>query len=378
MEENQTGEYVEGTVVFRAGNLISELKVDQMPRSFVYDGVFVDLPLHAGAAMSPNGRYVAYIDEAELENGYEYKPYLMDTKTRKITELEMPPYTGAGAGTLNYQEIKCLSDDARILVFYNSASTIQAMTIGGEPYEVKAPAGYDYPIISDMSGDGRIWVGDVYDTNEKSYWPCRWIDGEPEILERPEFQVDGVTPTSNGAMARGCSYDGSVIYGSEWNQFLLVYWKDGKLFNIGQEQADWPSGALKTEAQSTRLSPDGKYIAMKYGGEGMYKPALVNTSTGQHEVLECVADGTGITVGPDGTVFGATPSSPVMQGYVFDFENNSATTLKDWMQEKYGITIDGSRMVYKVSIDGKVLFGKKHVSVGGNNINPCWFIRLED
>ena len=67
-----------------------------------------------------------------------------------------------------------------------------------------------------------------------------------------------------------------------------------------------------------------------------------------------------------------------MIGYVFDFKNNSATTLSDWMQEKYGITIDESRMIYKVSYDGKVLFGKRHMSVGSNNINPYWFIRLDN
>ena len=382
MSPNESGEYVEGTVVFRAGSLTSELRVDQMPKSFVYDGTFVDLPLYAGAAMSPNGKYICYVTQNLVEGStYEYKAYLLDTESCEIEQLEMPPYTGSYSNN-NYKGISCLSDDARIIVFEDSGNAIRTMTIDGELYQVSLPSGYDNPKVSAMSGDGRIWVGFCQD-NDNRYWPCKWTDGEPEILDSPEFKFDGVTPLNNGSMARGCSYDGSVIYGSEWDNFLLVYWKDGKMFNIGQEQCEIIEGqygtgcrGLHLTAQETRMSADGRYIAVKFGRSTEGYPALVDTKTGQYKLIESV-DGAAMSVAPDGTVFGGLPSYGVQIGVVFDFDAGSYTAFGDLMQQKYGITLSDNRMIAQVSADGNVLFGQRAVSIGGSTTYPNWFLRLD-
>ena len=115
-------------------------------------------------------------------------------------------------------------------------------------------------------------------------------------------------------------------------------------------------------ANCTNISPDGRYIATKYGAMGLdgnASPALVDTETGKYSTFDPVSSGTAMTVGPDGTVFGATPASGVSQGWVFDFDNSTSVTLEDWLQQEYGIFISGGRMVSQVSTDGNVLFGSR-------------------
>ena len=124
------------------------------------------------------------------------------------------------------------------------------------------------------------------------------------------------------------------------------------------------------------MSPDGRYIGVKYGpGNGDAVPALVDTQTGRYETLDM--NGTVMTIGPDGTVFGASPAMMVSQGWIMDFENGTTVSLEDWLQQKYGITISSGRMVTHVSTDGKVLLGYR-IEVGAFGPSyPYWFIRLE-
>ena len=381
MQPNETSEYVSGTVTFTAGGLTRELYVDQMPKS--YDGLLRDFPLSGSVAMSPNGKYIAYMTQTLVEGDtYKFEPWLLDTETGELKLLEEPPYVGMGM--TNYDGFRCISNDARYIVFENNGEAVNAMTIDGEVYDIKTPDGYVDAKIEAMSGDGSVWVGFVKMENVVGYYPCRWIDGEPEILDRPEFMIDGVTPVFAGTMARGCSDDGSIIYGSEWDNMLLVYWKDGQLVNIGQENGEIVSSGeliqasgLKSESQNTSISPDGRYVGCKYGigGTNGAVPALVDTQTGRYQTMDF--DGTVLTIGPDGTVFGASPSFGVSQGWVLDFDNNTSVALEDWLQQEHGITINGGRMITDVSSDGKVLLGYR-MEVGAMGASyPYWFIRLE-
>ena len=384
MQPNETSEYVSGTVTFTAGGLTRELYVDQMPKSF--DGLFRDLPLSEGyTAMSRNGKWIAYSTQTLVTGDtYDVKFWLLNTETGELQELEEPPYLGMGE--LHHNGIRCISDDARYIVFNNDGETVYAMTIDREVYDVVCPEGYYNPEIESMSADGSVWVGFVRSETEHGYWPCRWIDGVPEILERPEIRIDGLTPTFNGTMARGCSDDGSIIYGSDWDDFLLVYWKDGELFNIGAEQGEMipidethgVAAGLTTLSGNTGISADGKYIGCGYGQglNGGKVPALVNAETGQYKKL--TMDGTVQTIGPDGKVFIASPSMMSSMGYVTNTDfADQGILLEDWLQQEYGITVGGGRFVEAVSNDGKVLVGRKIVVGGLGASYPYWFIRLE-
>ena len=381
MQPNETSEYVSGVVTFTAGGMVKELYVDQSPKS--YDGMFRDFPLGGTVAMSPNGKYIAYMTQTIVEGDtYKFEPWLLNTETGELKLLEEPPYVGMGM--TNYDGFRCLSDDARYIVFDHDGNAITTMTIDGEVHEIKVPDGYKHGNVESMSADGSIWVGHVMKEGAVGYWPCRWINGEPEILDRPEYQIDGVTPTFAGCLARGCSDDGSVIYGSEWDAMLLVYWKNGKLFNIGEETGEIIPGenyaainGLTMYATNTNISPDGKYIATEYkmrkGSTTM--PAIVNTQTWQYHTLSSEQNCISTTVGPDGTVFGTLSA---MQGYVFDFENGTSIALEDWVQQEYGITIGSGRTVNNISNDGKVLFGYRMQSSGGFQPQyPIWYMRVK-
>ena len=373
MLPNETSEYVTSEVVFKAGGIEKKLYIDQRPKS--YRGISKDFQIYTRGAMSRNGKWIAYMTN-------EHEAWLIDTETGEETALEEPPYPGSSSS--HYNGLRCISDDARYIVFDHDGNAITTMTIDGEVHEIKVPDGYKHGNVESMSADGSIWVGHVMKEGAVGYWPCRWINGEPEILDRPEYQIDGVTPTFAGCLARGCSDDGSVIYGSEWDAMLLVYWKNGKLFNIGEETGEIIPGenyaainGLTMYATNTNVSPDGKYIATEYkmrkGSTTM--PAIVNTQTGQYQTLSSEQNCISTTVGPDGTVFGTLSA---MQGYVFDFENGTSIALEDWVQHEYGITIGSGRTVNNISNDGKVLFGYRMQSSGGFQPQyPIWYMRVK-
>lgn len=88
-----------------------------------------------------------------------------------------------------------------------------------------------------------------------------------------------------GVTARGCSADGSVIYGSTWDNldFGMLYWKEGKVDWVGSdvrevetvqidngigETIDYRlvNGMIAT-AEYTKISPNGRWIAGAYRTE---------------------------------------------------------------------------------------------------------------
>ncbi len=114
------------------------------------------------------------------------------------------------------------------------------------------------------------------------YRPLKWTDGgTPEVLPVPELNFRN-EPYVSGVMARGCSADGSVIYGSTWDNldYGMLYWKDGKVDWVGSdvrevrtvqiengigEMIDYNivNGMICT-AELTNISPNGRWIAGTY------------------------------------------------------------------------------------------------------------------
>ena len=192
MLPNETSEYVTSEVIFKAGGIEKKLYIDQRPKS--YRGIAKDFQTYTRGAMSRNGKWIAYMTN-------EHEAWLIDTETGEETALEEPPYPGSSSS--HYNGLRCISDDARYIVFDHDGNAITTMTIDGEVHEIKVPDGYKHGNVESMSADGSIWVGHVMKEGAVGYWPCRWINGEPEILDRPEYQIDGVTPTFAGCLARG-------------------------------------------------------------------------------------------------------------------------------------------------------------------------------
>lgn len=247
---------------------------------------------------------------------------------------------------------------------------------------------FRYAIGTDMDfedfRDGSFPASETADGNspvEKTFEGL-----EPELLQIPEENMNG-TQLRNGAMARGCSEDGSVVYGSEWDTQGVVYWKNGEMKYIAKETAiarttlvsNMFTGELdevedyaylKKNAERYCISPNGRYIACTFydfytdesGSEpssDINYPALVDTETGEAILFDKAGfmKSMGTTASNDGTLFGNTTDSGDPQGYVFTKGTSSGVPVGEWMMSEYGIITDNNRYVMNISADNNTVSG---------------------
>lgn len=379
---NEEPVYRNGKVVFTCGAESAELAVEQEPLRFV--GPFLEIPPQSMGTISSDGRYMAYVYNRWTGPiagvTWEATAYLVDTQTGEVTDLNMPEYPANGpADPQFYNRVRALSDDASVIVYEHSMSTVQAVVVNGEVVEPALPDGYFAPSVSQVSTDGSVWVGwcnKMIPTIGLPYYvPTKWINGEPHILDFPYPYIDIFGDTRyEGCMARGCSTDGSVCYGSEWSCLGLVYWRDGVMYPIGPDNAvvngkeDYEM--IQTESQNMCMSPNGRYIACKLN---TFVPVLVDTETGNFKVMESAPGYLATAVTDDGLVFGCQYG---MSGScVLDFEKDEIIPIDQWFEEKYGIVMGDRNVVTRVSRDGKVFFGDHLYPVEGA-LCPQWFVRV--
>ncbi|MCD8174101.1 MAG: BACON domain-containing protein [Alistipes sp.] len=164
--------------------------------------------------MSPYGTYACGV-KVELENlVYYYTPYIIETQTGEITEME----------TVTDMYDAAAVSDTGVFAVADWTNTAQYYTADGEKKEVAVPDGFSYVVVSSMSSDGSIFVGYGWHVEEALYYPIKWTGNQPEILSMPMTDTYGRS-VEQGSMARGCSADGSIIYGSCWDDFAAIYWK---------------------------------------------------------------------------------------------------------------------------------------------------------
>ena len=132
------------------------------------------------------------------------------------------------------QQVIAVSDQGIVFCVTGTGECLM-IDMEGEVVPVPKIPGYNrgWPRVSRTSSDGRYWAGYVGD-DSAVYHPVLWTDGVPEILPMPEKNFRGYD-FFNGIMARGISADGSIIYGSTWenDDFGMVYWK--------KEGGEWKS-----------------------------------------------------------------------------------------------------------------------------------------
>lgn len=370
---NDADQMRDGTVEFKAGSASKIFTVSQLGKSFT--GKFVDINYASRVVFSRNGRFHAGIIQEYLSDGYSTMTYpvIVDSYTGELTKYD---------GDQDYTEVRAISDDGKVFsVSLQSGGTV--IFRDGQPSKVEM-SGYTWIGVEAMSSDGSVMVGYAQKQGEWSFVPVKWTDMQAEILEMPETNSWG-EPLSNGAMARGCSEDGSVIYGSEWDNQGLIYWRDGKMFFPGKDEAEikhviiesWfgieEGEALCTVTKSAEpycMSPDGHYIAAGYNdykdnGDQPSTPlsyaAVIDTETGEvHYVKsDLLNEITGISVDNDGICYGGSPAQGVSEGYAIDYRTSTVTPINEWMQTKYGIVVDMDRIVLGVSADGNIINGWK-------------------
>lgn len=386
---NEVDQSRDGVIKFVAGNAQKLLSVSQLNKSF--SGKFEDISTLAKVNFSKNGRFYGGFRIEYLSDGNTsvYYPTIVDCYTGEVKEYE------SGQG---YSELRALSDDGNVFVItLDSGETLVYNNGVKSKLEM---SGYMWIMVEAMSSDGSVMVGYAQDKETHGFVPVKWTNLQPEILEVPEENSRG-EQLWNGAMARGCSEDGSVIYGSEWDAKGLIYWRDGKMYYPGKDYAEKKTvileswwGIEETEvyciitktAEPYSMSPNGKYIAATYndylpnGDEpatALNYAVVVDTETNEVHFIKSddIQQLTGMSVDNDGICYGGSPAEGVSDGYVMDYKTSSVTPINDWMLSKYGVVVDIDRIVLGVSSDGNVLYGwKPTLTLLGVQYNSWYYI----
>lgn len=375
--ENSQIEPRTATVILSAGTVVSEITISQGGMKF--SGLFEDLaefPLTYGCAASQNVRYLLGVKDADAE-GYCIAE-IINTANGERRELE---------ASEEYDHAVAISDQGDDYILQSRKYGTYQVYIDNVITELAVPEGYKNTGISlqGISGDGRVIVGALNsEVNGTGRYPCKWVDGVCEILERPEFSAHGTPTAPYGTLARDCSADGTVIYGTEWtnNSFALAFWRDGKLFYPGGDYAEMNGNTADRIAKTAEygaLSSNGKYLAARY--ETVDKksyPVIIDTDTYDVKILKDVSsDMSGATCSNEGLLFAYSPAMQSTQGHVIDPVSGTCMTTAEWFKSEYGLNLSDGRMVGKVSDDGKVFFGtQSRMTVLGVQYS-FWYLNME-
>lgn len=352
VRNNKQNELRKGEIVISAGNARTAIAIEQLGKAF--RGKLVDLTNYANAVMSRNGKYVAgttsqYDDFGNLVT----QVFLTNTQTNETVEVK--------GIDKDFDTVSAVSDDGNILILYHSSKLYSFVWENNSTYEAEVPEGFSQARIEAISADGKVMVGYSQNTSTRKYVPLKWENRTVIQLELPENNAIG-QPLNNGAMARGCSADGSVIYGSEWDIRGLIYWKDNTMHFLGDYALEEGIGVITKSAEPTSISPNGKYLAAVFETEtGAGHPVKINTETGEVKILkEQCPDGAFITADNNGFYFGGTPSKGSSYGMVSTTADD-IVSIDEWFEQTFGIALSNDRIIWQTDDCGKVYFGNKVV-----------------
>lgn len=365
--DNDSGMERSTTVTIACGGASGKIAVIQMaPDSDIYRYRILKT-FDMGAKMSKNGRYVGgNIKQVQSDNSYLSYPTIIDLETDEWTQLGPFPTT-----LFNIELPFAISDEGTIFFLDANTSACVGFTVSGDYFLPANAEGFELaPSVQSISADGRIWVGfgmdDVIAFGGK-YHPLKWVDGgTPEVLPVPELNFRNSEYVA-GVMARGCSADGSVIYGSTWDNwdYGMLYWKDGKVDWVGSDvrevrtvQIENGMGELvdynivngmTCTAELTNISPNGKWIAGTYKTEEYTDPrtyvtesypAFFNTETGKTTIVKDFGAGSAAHVTDDGLGIILQGTFLPSSGIVYDIENQASLgSVQEWVLDTYHMII---------------------------------------
>lgn len=375
---DESGMSVSGTVTFTAGAAVKVLDVEILQEHF--NGSFVDYPPLSRGAISPSGKFAAYVEE-KMDGSKEAFRFNLETGTSE--EIVVPQ------SQKNFDGVLAISDDGRTVMFEDNMNATSEIYRDGELLNLTVPEGGRYPTPQAMSADGTIFVGYYYASEYPTYRPVKWTNSGADyvLLDYPTESVGG-DDVGSGIMARGCSADGSVIYGSEWRSQGLVFWKNEVLYNPGVDYGKFetdPNNPYKVYVSRIvlysdvrKISPSGNYLvaSYKYFDEDHYEhecPVFIDTEKYEVKILKEVENSAALSVTDDGIVFGCTPTYGMSQGLVIDFDAKKSIPVSEWFMSEKGIVMDDNRFVY-YSPNPNTYFGNKRVD---NGIYPNWHLVIE-
>ena len=393
--DNDSGMERVTEIVITSGSATAGIKVIQMaPESSMYRYRILKT-FDMGAKMSKNGRYVGGNIKALLpDETWENYPTIIDLETDEWIQFGPLP-----------DDLYCIevpfavSDEGTVFFYDSNTNGCIGFDISGNAFTPKAPAGQTtIPQVQSISADGRIWVGWGHQPGNL-YQPIRWIDGEPEILPVPPLNFRDA-PYVTGVTVRGCSADGSVIYGSTWDNldFGMLYWKDGKVDWVGSDVRETQTvqidngigetidyrlvnGMIAT-AEYTKISPNGRWIAGAYRTEKLagndiartQYPAFFNTETGKTTIVTDFGEGYASHATDDGLGIILLGTFLPSSGIVYDIEHQvSLGSVEEWVSDNYGIVIPTGYITY-ITPDRSRLMGNVLESTAVGTRVVSWYV----
>lgn len=386
-------------ILIASGRAEASISVSQLAADSNIARLRVLKTFSGGTVMSKSGRYVGgIISELQPDESYCYYPVIIDLQTDEWTK------TGPFPSAL-YMLLRpyAISDQGLFFCFNAQDGSSPGIDLQGNVIMPKQVEGFKLnPHVQGISEDGRIWVGynqtGDYDNNNL-FHPVKWVDGVPELLPMPETSLRGV-PFINGCMARGCSADGSVIYGSSWDNldFGMLYWKDGKVDWVGSDVRETQTvqidngigetidyrlvnGMIAT-AEYTKISPNGRWIAGAYRTEKLagndiartQYPAFFNTETGKTTIVTDFGEGYASHATDDGLGIILLGTFLPSSGIVYDIEHQvSLGSVEEWVSDNYGIVIPTGYITY-ITPDRSRLMGNVLESTAVGTRVVSWYV----
>ena len=403
VEDNDTGSERSAVLTVTAGQAVQEIGIRQLAA----DGAFARFrkldSFAKGAAMSPSGRYAGgYVISIAPDDSYQYSPTIVDLETEETYQF------GPFAESIHYlTQTMAVTDQGLLFISDGTNGGQIAIDLNGDIFIPEAPADFQFrPEIQGTSADGNFWVGFGKKEAGGLYYPLLWIDGAAQELSLPEKNYREEELRA-GVMARSISVNGEVIYGTSWDNsdYGMLYWeKEGAGFGrpqwVGEDVREITPTVMQyqdgteydynlvngciCQAQLTKISPNGKWIASSYRTETPAEDrlsivttqtaAFYNTETETTTIVSDYGESVGVHVTDDGIGFIGIGTLGISSGAVYDL--NTGTDLgstQDWVYDNYGIIIPAGYINY-VSADGRFVLGTKAESSAGgvNFIN--WYI----
>lgn len=316
---------------------------------------------------------------------------MTQTVTPIIINLETGEETRYKPST-EYNGIRAVCDNGRMLSL-TQGSVGCILLVDGTETEIPIPASYETPVVTGFSADGNIMVGYAKEADSYCYRPVKWTGMEPEILEIPETDMLGEA-YFQGAMARGCSSDGSIIYGSEWDTQGFVYWdSEGMHFAAKETSVTRPIDYMgmtiempayfKKTAEGYSISQNGRYVAGTFTDylpdeNGNYQvatvdyPAVYDTQADELTVFDDLAGYSAFFVDNNGNVFGG------MAGMGYILSESGALPVDEWMQSNYGVTMSGDRYIMNLSDDGMRMGGwRAEINASSQTVFTGWYYAVK-
>ena len=400
VEDNETGAERSTVINIAAGQATQEILVSQLAKDSEFARFRKLDTFQMGAAMSPSGKYAGgFVTTIAADDSYQFQPTIVDIETGEWHQFGPFPQM-----LYALHQTMAVTDQGLLFITDGQNGGQIAIDLTGDIFIPEAPAGFQFkPEIQATSADGKYWVGFAVDApiGEGMYRPLLWTDGVPEVLPMPDKNYRG-EEFWVGIMARGMSADGSVVYGTSWenSDFGMVYWKDGLVDWVGKDvhvltpvvmqmgdgtEYDYNlANGMVCTANLTNISATGKWIAGSYRTEAQSEDrisvvytetaAFYNTETETTTIVEDYGESTGMHVTDDGIAFIGIGTLGISTSKVYDLNTHTDLgSMEDWVYDNYGIIVPAG-CINQVSPDGKYILGTSaQASASGTNfIN--WYI----